>query len=214
MIIEARLPKSWSEVPLKKAMELESALKSAGENPYNINAVTISVLSDIPLSEVRQWPVSVLNSTDLYEALKFVTKEPEKRMPSERLTLNGKKYDVYLYPQRWTAGMWMDFTTSAKMENDVKKMARMIACFTVPAGMKYGEGYEFEKVVDEINDNMDIETALGMTSFFQLTLASFVKALLLYSERETKKLKSTRGQASRSSRRQAGKDTPRNGRRS
>ena len=156
----------------------------------------------------------MLNSTDLYEALKFVAKDPEKRMPSEKLTLNGKKYDVYLYPQRWTAGMWMDFTTSAKMENDVKKMARMIACFTVPAGMKYGEGYEFEKVVDEINDNMDIETALGMTSFFQLTLASFVKALLLYSERETKKLKSTRGQASRSSRRQAGKATPRNGRRS
>lgn len=197
--MEITIPGSWGEVSIAKVTELNNALEKAGENPYEISAAIIAVLSDVPLNEVRKWPVSVMNSPEMKKALEFTGTEPKKRMPSESIKINGRKYTVHLYPQKWTAGMWLDYTSAAKMENDVKKMARMIACFTVPEGMEYGEGYDFDKVVDEINDHMDIETAYGMTSFFQLTLASFVKALSLYSEREMKRLKkSIRKRESRS----------------
>lgn len=201
MTYEVNIPKGWHDVSLKKFEELATVLEKSEGNPYEMTARTIAVLTGLDYEEVRKWPVSVLNSADLTKAMEFVTKEPLKRMPAEELTLNGKKYDVHLYPQKWTAGMWLDYTAVMKDENTIGKVARLIACFTVPKGKQYGEGYDYDEVVKDVSEHVDIETALGMAGFFQLVLVSYVKALSLYSEREMRKLrKSTRRQESRSSR--------------
>lgn len=199
---------------LRKFEDLTEAIAINPENPYELTARTIAALSEIPYDEVRTWPVSVLQSPELSEALAFVNSEPKKRLPSEKLELNGKKYTVNLYPQKWTAGQWLDYTNIAKEESDVKKMARLIACFTIPKGCEYGKGYDFDELVNELNENMDIETAMGFAGFFQLQFDAFTKALLAYSERQMKKLKkSTRRLERRSNkdRKTVTQDTQRNG---
>lgn len=200
MIYEVNIPKGWHEVSLKKFEELSTVIDKSSGNPYEITARTIAVLTGLDYETIRKWPVSVLNSTELAKSLRFVTTEPQKRMPDDTVILGGKMYKVFLYPQKWTAGQWLDYTSVMKDENTNAKLARIIACFVVPKGCEYGEGYEYDDVVKAINENIDIETALGMAGFFQLEFSAFVKALLAYSERKTKRLKrSIRKQENRSS---------------
>lgn len=203
MIYEVNIPKGWCDVSLKKFEELATVLEKSSGNPYEITARTIAVLTGLDYEDVRKWPVSVLNSSELVDALKFITTEPQKRMPEETIVMNGKKYQVFLYPQKWTAGMWLDYNAVMKDESVNGKLARIIACFVVPKGCEYGEGYEYDDVVKEISENIDIETALGMSGFFQLEFSAYVKALLAYSERKKKRLeKSIHRQENRSSRKQ------------
>lgn len=214
MIIEARIPKGWGEVSLAKFEELTKAMSESEANPWIVTAKMISVLADIDYTEVKAWPVSVLQSQDLLSALEFVKKDPKKRMPSEHFSLAGKQYDLYLYPQKWSAGQWLDYTTISKDESEVKKIARLIACFTVPKGKEYCKGYDFDDVVNTIDENMDIETALGLSGFFQLQFGAFTKALVDYSTRKLKKLqKSIRKPGSRSNKNRKTKtqDTPQSG---
>ena len=116
--------------------------------------------------------------------------------------MGGKQYDLYLYPQKWSAGQWLDYTTISKDESDIKKMSRLIACFTVPKGKQYCQDYDFDSVVKAVDENMDIETALGLSGFFQLLFDGFTKALLAYSGKKVKRFKRLiRRQESRSNRR-------------
>lgn len=214
MILELKIPKSWSEVSLRRFEELTEAVSSNENNPWILTARTLAALCDMDFTEVKSWPVSVLQSPELAKSLEFIKTDPKKRMPQDKITLGGKQYNVRLYPQKWTAGQWLDFTTISKDPSDVKKIARLIACFTVPKGKEYGKDYDFDSVVNDINEFMDIETALGYSGFFQLQFDGFTKALLAYSEKNLKKIrKSISRQESRSNRRKAKKiqDTRQNG---
>lgn len=189
MEYQVKIPSGWNEVSLRMFNDLNEAMKKAGGNPYQISLESISILCDIPLDEVKSWPVNSFKTSGLQEALKFVLEKPKKAIPSEKIKLNGKEYNVCLYPQKWTAGQYLDYTTVMSMENVSDQMARILACFIVPKGCEYGKGYDFEDLVNEINDNMDIETALGISDFFLLEFSSFVKALTRYSEKKIRRLK-------------------------
>ena len=92
---------------------------------------------------------------------------------------------------------------------DNRKIAMIIACFAVPMGHVYGDGYDFDSVVDEIYKYMPITVALGYASFFQLQLHAFAKALAAYTEK--KKKKSTRKQGNLFSRKNREKGSTRSG---
>jgi hypothetical protein len=184
------MPSSWDEVTL----EMFDVITSNEENPYEKIQDILEILTGLPKSEIKELPATVLESAEINKKLSFMTKEPRKRMPVEKLTLNGKRYEMSLYPAKWTAAQYLDYN-AVLGGGPQKKMARLIACFCVPEGKKYGEGYDFDKLVDEIYEHMPVTVAMGYASFFQLQLTSYAKALSAYTEK--KKKKSTRKLASR-----------------
>lgn len=184
------VPSRWDEITL----EMFDGISLAEGNPYDKTIEILNVLTGIPENELKNMPAIVLESSGINEKLSFLTKEPRKKMPQEKITLNGSDFIVNLYPAKWTAAQYLDYN-SVLASGERKKLARIIACFTVPEGKKYGEDYDFDKVVDTIYEYMPITLAMGYASFFQLQLTSFVKALSAYSERKKKRL--TRRQANR-----------------
>lgn len=189
--IELKVPTSWKEVTVAKFSELAAI---SNENPFESTVRILSVLSDTPDDEIRKLSALALENAGVNSKLSFLTKQPIPDVPCEKITLNGKRYKVNLYPAKWTAGQYLDYTAALQMPES-KKVARLIACFTVPEGLEYGKGYDFDETVDAINENMPITQALGFSSFFQLQLHAFAKALKAYSEK--KKKRSTRRQGSR-----------------
>lgn len=184
------VPSSWDEITL----EMFDGIALAEGNPYDKTIEILNVLTGIPENELKNMPAIVLESSGINEKLSFLAKEPRKKMPQEKITLNGSNFIVNLYPAKWTAAQYLDYN-SVLASGERKKLARIIACFTVPEGKKYGEDYDFDKVVDTIYEFMPVTLAMGYAGFFQLQLTSFVKALSAYSERKKKKL--TRRQVSR-----------------
>lgn len=164
------------------------------ENPYENTVRILSVLSDTPDDEIRKLPAMALENAGMSQKLSFLMKAPVPDVPCEKITLNRKYYKVCLYPAKWTAGQYLDYTSVLQMPEN-KKIAKLVACFMVPEGMEYGNGYEFDNVVNEIYKYMPITTALGYADFFALQLKSFAKALKDFSARKKKRL--TRRQANR-----------------
>lgn len=198
------LPSSWDEVTL----EMFDVITSEESNPYEKITDILEIMTGLPKSEIKDLPATVLESAKLNEKLSFMTKEPRKKMPVEKYTLNGKKYIMSLYPAKWTAAQYLDYN-AVLGGGPQKKMAKCVACFMVPEGKKYGEGYDFDRLVDEIYENMPITVAMGFSSFFQLQLQAYVGALRAYTER--KKKKSTHRRASRSKRKSLRQDSTTSG---
>lgn len=181
--INITLPSSWDEVTL----EMFDVITSEESNPYEKITDILEIMTGLPKSEIKDLPATVLESAKLNEKLSFMTKEPRKRMPVEKLTLNGKRYVMSLYPAKWTAAQYLDYN-AVLGGGPQKKMAKLIACFCVPEGKKYGEGYDFDRLVDEIYEHMPITVAMGFASFFQLQLRAYVGALKAYTEKKKKRL--------------------------
>lgn len=198
------MPSSWDEVTL----EMFDVITSNEENPYEKIQDILEILTGLPKSEIKELPATVLESAEINKKLSFMTKEPRKRMPVEKLTLNGKRYEMSLYPAKWTAAQYLDYN-AVLGGGPQKKMAKLVACFCVPEGKKYGEDYDFDKLVDEIYEHMPVTVAMGYASFFQLQLTSYVKALSAYTEK--KKKKSTRKPVSRLKRKSLRQDSTTSG---
>jgi hypothetical protein len=184
------IPTSWDEITLKMFEEISLA----EGNPYERTVDILNILTGISEEELKVMPAVMLETSGINEKLGFLSTAPHKSMPNEKYSTKTRKYTVSLYPAKWTAAQYLDYS-AALMTGDSKKLAKIIACFCVPEGHKYGDGYDFDEVVNDLYENMPITIALGYSSFFQLQLTSFVKALSAYTEKKKKRL--TRRQASR-----------------
>lgn len=173
---------SWSEVSL----ELFDQISQITGEPYEQVPKLLSILSSASEEEIRSISVTDFEHAGIPEKLAFLSTAPKKRMPSEKLTLGGRKFTVSLYPNKWTAGQYLDYTSVMGSDTD-RKLAKLIACFCVPEGHKYGDGYDFDELVNFLYKNMSIETALGYAGFFQLQLTAFGKALRACSERRRRR---------------------------
>lgn len=188
--LELNIPESWDEITL----EMFDEISNLEGNPYDNTIHILETITGADSEDIKKLPAIYLESSGINKKLSFLASEPKKRVPSEKLTLNGIEYKVNLYPAKWTAAQYLDYT-AVLQGGPNKKMAKLIACFTVPSGKKYGEDYDFDKVVDEIFHYMPVTVALGYAGFFQLQLSSFAKALTAYSMKRRKRL--TRRQESR-----------------
>lgn len=178
---------AWSEVTL----EMFDQISQITGEPHEQVPKLLSILSNASEEDILSIPAGKFESLGINQKLSFLAKAPRKALPMAKIEICGKKFNVSLYPQKWTAGQYLDYSSIIGTETD-KKIAKLIACFCVPEGHRYGEDYDFDEVVNLIYKNIDIETALGYAGFFQLQLTAFEKALKDYSGKRKKR--STRRQ--------------------
>lgn len=182
---------AWSEVTL----EMFDQISQITGEPHEQVPKLLSILSNASEEDILSIPAGKFESLGINQKLSFLAKAPRKALPMAKIEICGKKFNVSLYPQKWTAGQYLDYSSIIGTETD-KKIAKLIACFCVPEGHRYGEDYDFDEVVNLIYKNIDIETALGYAGFFQLQLTAFEKALKDYSGKRKKR--STRRQEKQS----------------
>lgn len=175
---------SWSEVTLEI---FDQITQVTGDNPYERIPKMLSILSTLSEDEIKALPALAFEKAALTGKLEFLTKEPKPEMPAEKITLGGKKFNMSLYPAKWTAGQYLDYSSVMNVDTD-RKLAKIVACFCIPEGKKYGEDYDFDEVIKVIYKNMSIEQALGYAGFFQLQLTALGRALVSCSQKEKERL--------------------------
>ena len=83
------------------------------------------------------------------------------------LTINGKKYDIIKDARKMTAGQYIDYKAYIKdPEKFMDMLPYILTCFIIPSGCKYGDGYDVEELAKELNDNLNIRTAVCISDFF------------------------------------------------
>lgn len=156
---------SYDKLTIGKYREL-LALEREDEMTYGVQI--LEILSDYTEDELYDMPLDEF--TKLMSKTSFLYRNIDKldwNHLGKHLTINGKKYDIIKDARKMSAGQYIDYKTYIKEpEKFLDMLPYILTCFIIPKGCKYGDGYEVSELAQELNDNLDIRTAVCISDFF------------------------------------------------
>ena len=91
--------------------------------------------------------------------------------------------------KKLTAAQYIDYQTLTAMKDQEKYLANILACFIVPKGCKYGDGYENDEIVAWIGENLSIVDGLNICFFFRKKYLNSIKLTLTSLELQMRMLR-------------------------
>ena len=83
------------------------------------------------------------------------------------IIIDGEKYDVCTDLHNFTVAQYIDFQTFyAQRKDNANILASLLACFIIPRGHGYAEGYDVNDLKLKIINGLDILTAEELLFFF------------------------------------------------
>lgn len=181
--------KSWRECPISTFFQIQDIMKDESLLEYDKEVMLISLLCDCPEEDIWQ-----LNINDLHQLQQQKLWLDEfninDKVKLDKIKLNNKEYKVIVNLVDMNVAQYIDFQTFwAKRDNLEDNIGNILACFIIPKGKKYADGYDIKEVVDDIYNYLDIMTAEEMLYFFLKQSLDSTILMLAYLNLEMKRLK-------------------------
>lgn len=184
--MQITIPNSWEDISWKKFEEIVE-LNKIELSELDKEIKLVSLMTGLTESEVRNLDA---NSYSVIEQkLHFLSTKPSNDKVRDEINLNGTLYHVDIISTAINAGQFLDFKVLQSAENIDKRVPRLLACFIYPKGHKYNDGYDVEKVVDDINEYMSVPEVTSLSNFFIIQFKAYATSILRYLERKSKKWK-------------------------
>lgn len=181
---------SWEKISVNVFEKLNNAIESAEVTGnemvdyLNKQVAILSVLCDV--DEDRIVELNKNDFADLVKQSEFLNETPKKNI-IDKVTLNGKEYEIFLSIGNMNMNQLIDFHTLYKDKE--KNFKQMLAIFILPKGKAYCEGYDIKEVIDDIGEYLSITDANNIMFFFALAYQSLTKVILTSLVKEMKKMK-------------------------
>ena len=142
-MIKKRL--SWDDVSIGQYLEMENILKKEGDTLSKaldlLQILTGTDYSKVPIDEYME---------KVAELSFLQTDVPTIDLPNE-IALNGRKYTLKNDVDKITASQFIDYNNYIQSE-DNDKIIKIVGTFIIPKGHIYGDGYEFDTVMEDAKD--------------------------------------------------------------
>lgn len=129
------------------------------------NEVTLGALALLAGTSVEDLMTMPL---DDYFAIRakgaFLLLQPVARDIRQRYDCGGWALVPVRRLQELSTAQFIDFQEWARQEG--RHTAETLACFLVPEGRQYGEGYDVEDVINAIRDHLPVADAVSLDAFF------------------------------------------------
>ena len=156
---------SYDKLTIGKYREL---LTLEREDDMTYGVQILAILTDYTEDDLYDMPLE--DFTKLMSKTHFLYQTIDKldwNHLGKHLTINGKKYDIIKDARQMTAGQYIDYKTYIKEpEKFMDMLPYILTCFIIPKGCKYGDGYDTAELAQELNDYLDIRTAVCISDFF------------------------------------------------
>lgn len=176
---------NWNDISLRKWKQLEKINSEEFEDAILYSAEIVKVIFDID----NPMDLSPQEFTKYIEALSFInTPIPEVKL-CNTYNINGTKYNFRGNIFEISMAQLMDvrsFTTKSEID-----YAEVLSVFLIPDEHKYNDGYDIEKVLDDI-DSLPITDVLKLYNFFSAALILSTDIMTDYFNKELKKTKLTK----------------------
>lgn len=176
---------NWNDISLRKWKQLEKINSEEFEDAILYSAEIVKVIFDID----NPMDLSPQEFTKYIEALSFInTPIPEVKL-CNTYNINGTKYNFRGNIFEISMAQLMDvrsFTTKSEID-----YAEVLSVFLIPDEHKYNDGYDLEKVLDDI-DSLPITDVLKLYNFFSAALILSTDIMTDYFNKELKKTKLTK----------------------
>lgn len=145
----------------------------------------ISLLSSTSIEEIETLPLS--SFFKLRDQLSFLNDVPmDKPLHKDSYTINGRKYNVRANISEIKTAQYLDYTNYSQ-EEPKSDIVKLTSCFLVPEGHEYGDGYDVNQVMSDIND-MHFKDVQAIAFFLQRQYGVYTITLIDYLKKEMKKM--------------------------
>ena len=177
----------YKNLTINKYLEIKEILKDDG-GELNIQSRIISCLANMDLDDVLN--LSLTRYNELAQKTAFLMEKPKLtgRIPN-KLNINGRECIITKNVNKLTAAQYIDYQTLTAQEDSDKYIAAVIACFIVPVGFTYGDGYDVQEIAEWLGDNLSILDALNVCFFFRKKYLDLIKRTLVYLELRMKMIR-------------------------
>lgn len=180
---------SWSECSVSDYFRLREITSDDLMEPADKEVAVISVLSG--LSEDEIWGLSITDFKELQSKTLWTSTpvmRPLDKIRFRNIEINGEKYAVETDITKFTVAQYIDFQTFWQKKHEEQYISSILACFIIPKGKDYADGYDINKLKDDIMYCLDIQTAYEIMSFFLLRWLGSTQASLDCLSAMTKKM--------------------------
>lgn len=179
-----KLKNSWNEITISDFLQLIQ-LQEIDESFQLAREVEImKILTGDPNID----ELSVPDFNQLMNRVTFLNQPiPDTIYPPKSYNTSRFKYIIKPDLSKLTTAQYIDYTNYVKRSEGIEDLAKIMSVFFIPEGFEYGEGYDIDEVIEDIENNVDIVTASSVASFFELQSQTCIKALRDYSIRMMKK---------------------------
>lgn len=166
---ENTIKKSWRDVSINEYFDLVGRIEETEqvENQDYLRAV-IKIAFANGMEEDEVWDLGLTEFWRLQDEAAWIDKfEITEDVKFKTIRLDGTVYNVDTNLQNFTVAQFIDFQTFyKKFKSDKRVMGNILACFLIPKGKEYADGYDIQNVVRAINEHLDIMTANEILFFF------------------------------------------------
>jgi hypothetical protein len=174
---------SWRDVTIDEYFELVDRLDDAdrsGCEEYEKEVIKVSFSSGMDEDELWNLPINEFRKLQS-ESLWMDSFEIDERVKFRKMNISGETYSIDTNLQNFTVAQYIDFQTFyRKFKSDKRVIGNILACFVIPEGKRYADGYDIKEIVDRINGNIDIMTAQEIMFFFLKSYLISIRATANY----------------------------------
>lgn len=179
---------SWRDVTINEYFDLREKLESVSSD-YEKEIIKIAFVNgfneddvwNMKISDVKRYQKNTiwLNNFEISKDVKF-----------KSIKIEDEVYEINPDMQKFSVAQYIDFQNFfPKRTQKTNYIGNILACFIVPKGKKYGEGYDVAQLVNKINDNVDILTSNEIIFFFLKQYLYSMKVMLTFFKYQMKILK-------------------------
>ena len=140
----------WQYMTVRQWLQIEDILNEEGDELYKsvefLKILTGKDYSIVPLAEYME----------KVKELSFLQDDMPTIDTPKTVTINGREHDVVTEPDNITTAQFMDYMTHTKAGGK-DLLPKICMTFLIPKGHKYGEGYDFVDVLNDVYDMPFIE---------------------------------------------------------
>lgn len=178
---------SYKQLPVGLYLDICEASQDTSMDELAKQVRILALLSGTSDDEILNMPIADYQRAVV--ASDFLQREYQ---PSGRCASSYKVggYDLRPFADwtKMTAAQFIDYQTYAGKGTE-PHIVEIVSVVLVPAGKKYGDGYDVADVQRAIRDNLSVADVLDIVAFFFSQYAAFLKDSLTYLKRRALKMK-------------------------
>ena len=183
------MKKSWRDVTIYEYFNLVDRLSDEGLTEYEREVILVSFVMGVAEDKVWDMTIGEFKANQLNTAFmkEFnVTRDCNFKT----ISIDGEKYDVCTDLHNFTVAQYIDFQTFyAQRKDNANILASLLACFIIPRGHGYAEGYDVNDLKLKIINGLDILTAEELLFFFLKRYLLLMRATANYFNWAIRRLK-------------------------
>lgn len=183
------MKKSWRDVTIDEYFNLVDRLSDEGLTEYEREVILVSFVTGLDEDKVWDMTIGEFKANQLNTA--FMKEFNVARDCNfKTISLAGEKYDVCTDLHNFTVAQYIDFQTFyAQRKDNANILASLLACFIIPRGHGYAEGYDINDLKLKIINGLDILTAEELLFFFLKRYLLLMRATANYFNWAIRRLK-------------------------